>query len=141
MARLELCHTGYDDYVEIYVDGRLLDDVFAKMAAQAGEAYRSFDDGLSWCNLNDDFWRTVFDDSCDAVGDHGGRMLFNCGCGVIGCGETYSKVVTTDNAITWADFDRTPVPMPALPGITFDRAQYFAEVRRMTASFPPEMFR
>jgi hypothetical protein len=141
MAHLELRYSEYEDYVDVSVDGCLFSDILETAARQAGQCDGVFDEGMSWRTLNHEVFRTVFDDVCDAVGDHGDRILANCGCGEIACGGISARVVTTETSVTLSDFRRWPQSLPPLPSISFDRAQFFAEVRRMSVSFPPDMLK
>jgi hypothetical protein len=130
---LELRLAGWEDYVNVYVDGMLLAERLTAAVRESKGSDKFDDNGLGWGHV-DCGYLTVFDRQIQEPGIHK-ALLFICGCNVAGCGDTDATIETTDNTITLGSFTQGARAASNIAQVTFERDQFIAEVEMINQWF------
>lgn len=120
----------FECFIDFFVDGENWGQIVRKSFGKEG-----YDEGLTW--FNDDDNEHFVGVHFQKARQHGGQelILFNCGCGVIGCSEVLVDVDVTDTTVTYRNFRQcvaTGLRASSEFGpVVFDRGQYEAEWLRI----------
>lgn len=145
MNQLAFRHSGFEDYYEVLVDGRLAMEILREQIPDAAGLLEG-DMGVGIRYVTDVRQRrlvSAFSTAVLAPGFEGIVLLLTCGgCNVWGCSDHYIRASHADEKIVWDRYgDRPDRPNGPIGPFVFDPAQYRAAVEGViqdnAARLPP----